>query len=258
MLSNFNTTKIMNGLFPREELAIERWVVLCNIAKDICKERNISESSYYPNQHSLDINEKTVGIALSNYRQGLVEKGTTCSYECVNYLIKQNGFEHWLVFKTDEEKSFLKWTKRIEYAQERSIELHIPFELFYPCQRSDCKQERELAVAINNYQQALHEKGTHRLYESVTMLLREKSSHWLTISTKIKIALEKWRKKWETIKYICEQKKIAYTDFYRELIPNHPVEKTILQAIRQYQRKTQYNEIDLFIRLFHPFFTFTS
>ena len=243
----------MNGLFPKEELAIERWMILCGIAKDICKERNIKESSYYPNQHSSQLNEKTVGIALSNYRQGLVQKGTTCPYECVNYLMETNGFKHWLVFPTDEEKAMEKWNQRINYARERCVELELPFELFYPCQRSDCKNERELAVAINNYQQAIHHKGTHRIYDSVSSFIRQHANHWLTIPTKVKISLEKWRKKWETIKYICQQKGIAYHEFYRELIPNHPIEKTIVQAIRQYQRKIRYPEIDSFIRLFHPF-----
>lgn len=246
----------MNGLFPKEELAVERWAVLCGISKDICKEKNISEADYYPNQHSSNTNEKTVGIALSNYRQGLVQKGTTCPYECVNYLIDKNGFAHWLVFKTDEEKAIEKWEKRIDYAKKRSEQLEIPFQLFYPCQRSDCKVEREVAVAINNYQQALHQKGTHRVYDSVSALLHEKANHWITISTQVKIALEKWRKKWETIKYICQQKRIPYDAFFRELIPNHPIEKVIVQAVRQYQRKTQYKEVDMFIQLFHPFFTF--
>jgi len=244
----------MNGLFPKEELAIERWMILCGIAKDICKERSISESEYYPNQHSTHPNEKTVGIALSNYRQGLVQKGTTCPYDCVNYLIEQNGFRHWLVFQTDEEKSIDKWNQRIIFAKDRASELEIPFSLFYPCQRSECKPEREVAVAINNYQQAMHHKGTHRLYDSVSQLINEHAPHWLTIPTRTKIGLEKWRKKWETIKYICQQKGITYDAFYRELIPNHPIEKTILQAVKQYQKKQRAPEIDALIKLFHPLF----
>lgn len=244
----------MNGLFPKEELAIERWMILCGIAKDICKERNLSESAYYPNQHSNNINEKTVGIALSNYRQGLVQKGTTCPYECVNYLIEQNGFRHWLIFQTDEEKSLDKWRQRIELSKERSVELELPFELFYPCQRSECKTEREVAVAINNYQQAIHNKGTHRLYDSVSQLIQEQAAHWLVIPTRTKIGLEKWRKKWETVKYICQQKQISYDSFYRQLIPNHPIEKTIVQAVKQYQKKPRSEEIDRLIRLFHPLF----
>ena len=244
----------MNGLFPKEELAIERWMILCGIATDMCREKNIPESDYYPNQHSLNPNEKTVWIALSNYRQGLVHKGTTCSYECVNYLIEKNGFRHWLIFQSDEEKARDKWIQRIDYAVNRCLELEIPFHLFYPCQRSECKKERELAVAINNYQQALHCKGTHRLYDSVSRLIQEKAPHFLTISTKVKISLEKWRKRWDTIKYICQQKHIAYSQFYSNLIANHTIEKTILQAIKQYQKKTRNPEIDEFIRLFHPLF----
>ena len=244
----------MNGLFPKEEMAIERWTVLCDIAKNICLEKRKDISHYYPNQHSKNIHEKTIGIALSNYRQGLVQKGTTCTYECVNDLITKNGFSHWLLFQSDEEKATVKWTNRLQYAKDRARELEIPFPLFYPCQRSDSKEERELAVAINNYQQALHQKGTHRLYHSISIMIQEHAPHWLTISTRVKICLEKWRKKWETIKYICQQKHIAYHDFYRELIPNHPIEKTIVQAIRMYQKKIRYPEIDAFIRLFHPFF----
>ena len=95
----------MNGLFPKEELAAERWIVLCRIGTELCLERNIKKSDYYPNQHSKNINEKTLGIALSNYRQGISQKGTTCQYECVDFLINKNGFEHWLVFKTDQEKA---------------------------------------------------------------------------------------------------------------------------------------------------------
>lgn len=244
----------MNGLFPKEELAMERWTVLCDVAKKICSGNMLDFATYYPNQHSKQIQEKTVGIALSNYRQGLAQKGTTCTYECVNELIKANGFSHWLLFQTDEEKAIIKWKQRIHYATQRAIELEIPFYLFYPCQRSESKEERELAVAINNYQQALHQKGTHRLYESINQMIQDQAHHWITITTRVKICLEKWRKKWETIKYICQQKHIAYHEFYRELIPNHPVEKPIVQAIRMYQRKSRYPEIDSFIRIFHPFF----
>ena len=100
----------------------------------------------------------------------------------------------------------------------------------------------------------MHQKGTHRLYDSVTKLIQGQANHWLTISTRVKICLEKWRKKWDTIKYICQQKQIDYTDFYRNLIPNHPIEKTIVQAVKQYKRKERYQEIDQFIRLFYPLF----
>ncbi len=244
----------MNGLFPKEELAVERWIVLCNLAKDICKERNIPESDYYPNQHSTCLNEKTVGIALSNYRQGVSKKGTTCQYDCVDYLIRQNGFSNWLVFQTDEEKSFRKWEQRIEYARTRCEQLELPVSLYYPCQRSECKQEREIAVAINNYQQALHKKGTHKIYESVTALLHDKANHWLNMQTPVKILLEKWRKKWELVRYICQQKHIPYSDFFRSSDSNHTIEKQILHAIKQYQKKQRYPEIDQFIRMFHPYF----
>lgn len=244
----------MNGLFPKEELAVERWIILCNLAKDICKEREIKEDTYYPNQHSIHPNEKTVGIALSNYRQGVTKKGTTCQYDCVDYLIRQNGFSHWLTFQSDEEKSLQKWEARIQYARERCEQLELPVTLYYPCQRSESKEEREIAVAINNYQQALNKKGTHKIYPSVTTLLQSEMNHWLTMSTPIKILLEKWRKKWELIKYICQQKKILYSDFFRSIEPNHVIEKQILHAIRLYQRKTRYDEVDQLIKLFHPHF----
>lgn len=245
----------MNGLFPKEELAVERWIVLCGLAKDICKERNIPENEYYPNQHSNHLHEKTVGIALSNYRQGVTKKGTTCQYDCVDYLIRQNGFTSWLVFQTDEEKSIDKWKKRISYAIERCAQLEIPIHLYYPCQRSECKQEREIAVAINNYQQALHKKGTHKIYDLVTKLINENMKHWFTMHTPIKILLEKWRKKWELVRYICKQKNIPYSDFFRMVDVNHTIEKQIIQSIRQYQNKIRYPEIDQFIQLFHPYFS---
>jgi len=243
----------MNGLFPKEELAAERWIMLCHIAKDICLERDISLSSYYPNQHSSHINEKTLGIALSNYRQGLSQKGTTCPYECVDFIIRKHGFEHWLIFETDEEKSLKKWSKRILFSKERCKSLHIPIHLFYPCQRSECKEEREIAVAINNYRQAIHQKGTHNIYESVTRLIESEMNHWFTMTPHVKILLEKWRKKWEFIKYICEQKNIKYEEFYQYQQPTHTVEKPILQSIKTYQSKIRYDEVDEFIRMFHPY-----
>lgn len=244
----------MNGLFPKEELALERWIVLCDLAKDICKMREIPESEYYPNQHSSHENEKTVGIALSNYRQGVTKKGTTCQYDCVDYIINKNGFTKWLIFQTDEEKSFSKWKQRIQFANDRCLLLEIPLHLYYPCQRSECKEEREIAVAINNYQQALNKKGTHKIYSSVTKLIQEEVNHWLTMVTPVKILLEKWRKKWDLIRYICSQKQIPYCDFYRTSDPNHSIEKQILGSIKQYQRKKRYLQIDSFIQLFHPFF----
>ena len=253
-MNSSNNLKIMNGLFPKEELAVERWIVLCNLAKDICKELKIPESDYYPNQHSSNLNEKTVGIALSNYRQGITKKGTTCQYDCVDYIITKNGFTKWLVFKTDEEKSLDKWKERITYAYTRCTELDIPIQLYYPCQRSECKEESDIAIAINNYQQALHKKGTHKIYQSVTTLLETEMNHWLTMTTPVKILLEKWRKKWELIRYICKQKNIAYSEFFRNSDPNHTIEKQILQSMRQYQKKQRYDEVDMFIRLFHPYF----
>ena len=242
----------MNGLFPKEELAAERWIMLCHIAKEICVEKNIHQSSYYPNQHSTNINEKTLGIALSNYRQGISQKGTTCPYECVNFIICKHGFDHWLVFETDEEKTFRKWKRRIDFSKERSITLMFPLHLFYPCQRSDSKEEREIAVAINNYRQAFNKKGTHNIYESVTQLIQTEMPHWFTMTPHVKILLEKWRKKWEFIKYICEQKQIPYSEFYQHQLPSHTVEKPILQAIKIYQSKVRYPEVDEFIKMFHP------
>ena len=244
----------MNGLFPKEELAAERWIMLCHIAKDICLERNVKLYEYYPNQHSAQPNEKTLGIALSNYRQGLSQKGTTCPYECVNYIIHKHGFEHWLIFETDEQKAMKKWTYRIQFSKERCETLHLPLALFYPCQRSECKEEREISVAINNYRQALNQKGTHHIYESVTGMIEKEMPHWFTMTPHVKILLEKWRKKWEFIRYICEQKQIRYDEFYEHQSPNHTVEKQILQAIKVYQTKPRYPEVDQFIRMFYPQF----
>lgn len=244
----------MNGLFPKEELAAERWMVLCQIANEICTERNIKPCDYYPNQHSKHTNEKTLGIALSNYRQGVAQKGTTCPYECVDYLINQNGFGHWLVFKTDEEKAVSKWEKRISFSIERAVVLAIPLDLFYPCQRSECKEEREIAVAINNYRQALHQKGTHHIYTSVTTLIEQSMPHWFTMSSHVKVLLEKWRKKWELIKYICVEKQIPIHDFYKYQNTANPIEKQIVHSLHQYESKTRYDQVDRFIRMFHPFF----
>ena len=244
----------MNGLFPKEELAAERWMVLCQIANDICIEKNLKPVDYYPNQHSKHMNEKTLGIALSNYRQGVAQKGTTCPYECVDYIIRQNGFGHWLVFKSDEEKALSKWEKRILFSKERSEVLCIPLDLFYPCQRSECKEEREIAVAINNYRQAMHHKGTHHIYASVTEQIETAMPHWFTMNSHVKVLLEKWRKKWDMIKYICTQKQIPVDEFYKNQNTANPVEKQIVNSLNQYESKTRYEEVDRFIRMFHPYF----
>lgn len=245
----------MNGLFPKEELAAERWIVLCRIGTELCLERNIKKSDYYPNQHSKNINEKTLGIALSNYRQGISQKGTTCQYECVDFLINKNGFEHWLVFKTDQEKAFLKWESRLLFSKERASALSIPLDLFYPCQRSECKDEREIAIAVNNYRQALNNKGTHHVYESVTELINSSMPHWLTMNSHVKVLLEKWRKKWEMIKYICTEKKISTQEFYKHQNTSNPIEKQIMNSLQQYETKQRYEQVDRFIRMFHPYFT---
>jgi hypothetical protein len=242
----------MNGLFPKEELAVERWMVLCQLSNDLCVERSIKLSEFYPNQHSKNSTEKTIGIALSNYRQGLSQKGTTCAYECVDYIIRQQGFGHWLIFMTDEEKALDKWKKRIDFVKERSKSLEIPNHLFYPCQRSECKEEREISIALNNYRQALSKKGTHHLYESVSELIQESMPHWFSMTSHVKILLEKWRKKWEMIKYICTQKKIEYSLFYHNQNKDNLVEKPILHSIHTYLEKQRYPQVDEFIRLFHP------
>ena len=242
----------MNGLFPKEELAVERWTVLCQHAHDICVERDIKPHAFYPNQHSKHITEKTIGIALSNYRQGVSQKGTTCPYECVDYLIKKEGFQHWLIFLTDEEKALDKWKTRLEFVKARCLDLEIPIELFYPCQRSESKEEREVSVAINNYRQALQQKGTHHVYPSITRLIQEIVPYWFTMLPQVKIILEKWRKKWEMIKYICKQKGIDYSKFYQQQDKYHLVEKPILISIQNYLSNTRYPEVDAFIQLFHP------
>ena len=166
----------MNGLFPKEELAVDRWTLLCNLACQICIEKQIDKSDYYPNQHSDHQHEKTIGIALSNYRQGITHKGTTCVYECVDQIITNAGFSHWLLFFTDEEKVIKKWKSRIEFIQQKSTQLDIPISIYNPCQRSDCKIEREIAISLNNYQQALQHKGTHKIYESVTKFIQEQET----------------------------------------------------------------------------------
>ena len=242
----------MNGLFPKEELAAERWIVLCQMACEICSDRHIECKDFYPNQHSKHKQEKTIGIALSNYRQGVAQKGTTCPYECVDYIINQNGFSHWLIFQTDEEKAIQKWTSRLDIAKKRCHQLEIPSELYYPCQRSDCKEEREMAMAINNYRQAMHQKGTHHTYDSVTSLIQDQMPQWFTMSAHVKIILEKWRKRWELIKYICVQKKILYDQFYACHERHHLVEKPIVTALHQYINKIRYPEVDLFIKMFYP------
>ena len=242
----------MNGLFPKEELAVERWMVLCQLAHEVCIEKSIAPKDFYPNQHSKHQTEKTIGIALSNYRQGIAQKGTTCPYECVDYLITQQGFSHWLVFMSDEEKALDKWKKRIDFIKERCQALEMPLSLFYPCQRSECKEEREVSVAINNYRQALHKKGTHHIYDSVTKLIQDEMPQWFSMTSHSKILLEKWRKKWEMIKYICKQKRIAYDQFYQNQVVDNLVEKPILNSIHSYLSKTRYPEVDQFIRLFHP------
>jgi hypothetical protein len=244
----------MNGLFPKEELAAERWIVLCKLANDICIEKNIIPDEYYPNQHSKNINEKTLGIALSNYRQGCTQKGTTCPYECVDFIIRQNKFGHWLLFQTDVEKSISKWRRRIDLAKERADSLLIPHGLFYPCQRSESKEEREIAVAINNYRQAMHNKGTHHIYSSVTDLIESSMPHWFTMDSHVKVLLEKWRKKWELIKYICVQKNITHAEFFTHINTANPIEKQIIQSLHIYEKKPRYTEVDTFIRLFHPQF----
>jgi len=240
----------MNGLFPKEEIAVERWTVLCKLATEICEKKNKPVSTYYPNQHSKDSKEKTIGIALSNYRQGMIKKGTTCIYECVEYIIKSFGFEHWLLFYTDEEKTFKKWENRIINAHKRSLELELPIHLYYPCQRSNSEIEKETSVALNNYIQAQHNKGTHKVYEYVTELINTKMPHWLTMKKPVKIILEKWRKRWELIKYICQQKKCPYNKFYQLHLNGHVIEQRIIDAIHSYQSQTpRYKEIDELISL---------
>jgi hypothetical protein len=246
---------MMNGLFPNEESAFLRWTQLCETAVQICTEKKIERGNFYPNQHSKDPREKTIGIALSNYRQGLSKKGTTCPYECVDYTIGTFQFGHWLLFYTDEEKILIKWKSRIEAAHQRVLELEFPLDLYYPCQRSPCEKERETSIALNNYQQALRQKGTHKIYESVTTLLQTAMPHWLSMTTHLKIILEKWRKRWELIKYICQQKKCTYDCFYERHFPGHMIEQRIIDSIHAYQTSpVRYPEVDAFVRLCFPQF----
>lgn len=239
---------IPDGLFPKEELAVERWITLCAQAKKLCEERKQSLADFYPNQHSRSLTEKTIGIALSNYRQAISGKGTSRHYEYVDTIIKEAGFYHWIQFRTDEEKSLYKWKQRIAAGHLLSEQYGIPFDAYYPNQRSLHLDEKELGIALVNYRQALQKKGTHKVYESVTRLLQKECSHWIYISSIEKKCLDQWRKRYDWIRGHCAMNNITLSNYVPD--KRNKFEKEIALALEVYLQRPIYPSVNSLIRVF--------
>lgn len=241
-------SSIPDGLFPKEELAVERWITLCSQAQMLCQEKGIEKSRFYPNQHSRSITEKTIGIALSNYRQAISGKGTSRHYEYVDNIIKEHGFFHWIQFKTDEDKSIHKWSVRIHNGKKIAETYGIPFDSYYPNQRSEDPEEKELGIALVNYRQALQKKGTHKIYDSVTRLIQRECSHWIFISSTEKKCLDQWRKRYEWIRHHCALTGTPIADY----VPNtkNKVEKEISIALEVYLQRPIYPSVNSLLRIF--------
>lgn len=241
-------SEIPDGLFLKEELAVERWIMICSQALKLCEEKNIKPACFYPNQHSLSITEKTIGIALSNYRQAISGKGTSRHYDYVDNIIKHNGFYHWIQFKSDEEKSVYKWVHRIQTGQKIAEQYGIPFDAYYPNQRSLDSEEKELGIALVNYRQALQKKGTHKIYDSVTRILQKECSHWIFISSIEKKCLDQWRKRFEWIRLQCGERGIRLQDYTPD--KKNKIEKEISLALDVYLQRPIYPSVNSLLRVF--------
>jgi hypothetical protein len=241
-------SEIPDGLFLKEELAVERWITLCSQARKLCEEREIKTADFYPNQHSRSLTEKTIGIALSNYRQAISGKGTSRHYDYVDAIIKQNGFYHWIQFKSDEDKSYNKWIQRIQTGQRLAEQYGIPFDAYYPNQRSAHPEEKELGIALVNYRQALQKKGTHKVYDSVTRLLQKDCSHWIFISSIEKKCLDQWRKRFEWIRLHCAEQGTRLEDYSPD--KKNKIEKEISLALEVYLQRPIYPSVNSLLRVF--------
>lgn len=241
---------IPDGLFPKEELAVERWTMLCSQASELCKERDIHPSDFYPNQHSRSLTERTVGIALSNYRQAIGGKGTSRHYEYVDDIITKYGFYHWIQFKTDEEKAIHKWGRRLADGKRIASIFAVPLEAYYPNQRSLDPVEKEIGIALVNYRQALHDKGTHKVYASVTSLLTESCPHWIRISLSEKKCLDQWRKRYETMKRLAENGMIPVSSFRPSRQSRDKKEREIAVALAAYLQRPIYDSVNALLAPF--------
>lgn len=241
-------SQIPDGLFPKEELAVERWITLCSQARKLCEERKLPITEFYPNQHSGNLTEKTIGIALSNYRQAITGKGTSRHYEYVDNIITEHGFYHWIQFKTDEEKSLHKWMSRISNGKKLAEQYGIPFDAYYPNQRSIHLDEKELGIALVNYRQALQKKGTHKVYDSVTRLLQRDCSHWIFISPIEKKSLDQWRKRFEWIREQCALAGIPLRDYVLE--KKSKIGKEISLSLEVYLQRPIYPSVNSLLRVF--------
>lgn len=244
--------RVPDGLFPKEELAVERWISLCSQASMICKERGVNQSDFYPNQHSKSLTEKTIGIALSNYRQAIAGKGTSRHYEYVDNIIKEYGFYHWIQFRTDEDRSIYKWSERIKEGYKLASLYGIPFESFYPNQRSDILEEKELGIALVNYRQALQKKGTHKIYESITEMLKNECPHWIYISVAEKKCLDQWRKRFEYIRKRSHEKMIPTPLYLSTISSKDKKEKDISIALEAYVQRAVYPSVNRLIDCLRP------
>lgn len=243
-------SSIPDGLFPKEELAVERWTMLCSQAKELCKDKAIEHKDFYPNQHSKSLTERTIGIALSNYRQAISGKGTSRQYRYVDDIIYTYGFYHWIQFKTDEDKAIHKWNKRIEEGKRISVVFQLPFEAYYPNQRSLNPIEKEIGIALVNYRQALQDKGTHKIYDSVTALLENKCKHWLHVSLSEKKCLDQWRKRYETMKKLAQDQMISIDSFRPSRKSKDKKEREISVAIDAYLQRPVYPSVNAILEPF--------
>lgn len=243
---------IPDGLFPKEELAVERWTNLCCQAELLCKEKQIEKIEFYPNQHSKSLSEKTIGIALSNYRQAISGKGTSKHYECVDHIIKNYGFYHWIQFRTDEERSIHKWSERIKNGYRLALLYGIPFDSYYPNQRSDLEEEKELGIALVNYRQALQKKGTHKIYESITEMLKNECPHWIYISVAEKKCLDQWRKRYDYIRRKAIELQIPISIYLSTIPTKDRKEKEISIALEAYNQRAVYPSVNRLVELLKP------
>lgn len=241
---------IPDGLFPKEELAVERWTMLCSQAAELCKELEIARDAFYPNQHSRSLTERTIGIALSNYRQAIGGKGTSRHYPYVDDIIDNYGFFHWIQFKTDEDKAVYKWSKRVEQARVIASNLQLPFEAYYPNQRSLNPIEKEIGIALVNYRQALQEKGTHKIYASITAILTEACPHWLLISLAEKKCLDHWRKRFEVMKRLAEDQMVPLDAFRPARQSANKRERELAVAVDAYLQRPIYACVNAILRRF--------
>jgi superfamily II DNA or RNA helicase/ubiquinone/menaquinone biosynthesis C-methylase UbiE len=163
-----------------EEKALERWRTDIDWCIKYCDENGIKYNTYTPKKRCKNPEEKRIGISLSNYKVALKGTGKSVVYSCVNELIENSPFLHWLVIQTDEEKALEKCKINIDWCIKYCDDNGMEYGDYRPNGESENLEEKQIGQWLTDYRKALKGTGKNKVYPSKNDLISKSPfPHWL-------------------------------------------------------------------------------